>query len=245
MLGQDTSKQTLRILALGVIGLAFAACQQKRPAEAELQATQVASDVYQAYELGDCGTVERLTDEDQLQTWGRTELRYSLVLARAFCLERDGDQASAVEIYERLEKNAGNTFAAADAVERLRTLRALGDDPEYRQWVEDSIANAKPNNSSRIPLSRIPADFPPAARAAGIDGFTVVEFSVAPNGETQDPLIVASTPPLLFDGAALRAVRQWQFMQDFEMEESPRQVIRILFRSDSGTPLEVPEVLIE
>lgn len=245
---QNTSKQILRILAIGSFSLTLAACQQTRLADTELQAVQTASDVYRAYERGDCDTVERLTGEEQLQAWRETELRYSLALARAFCLERNSDKAGAIAIYEMLEKKAENTFARADAVERLRTLRALEADPDYRRWVKDTIANAKPNGSSRMPVSRIPAEFPPSARAAGIEGFSVVEFSVTADGETQDPLVVASNPPLLFDGASLRAVRQWQFMQEAETPESPespRQVIRILFRNNSGITLDDAQRLTE
>jgi len=228
-----------------VFGLSLAACQQTRLADTELQAVQTASDADLADERGDGGTVERLTGEEQLRAWRKTELRYSLALAKGFCLERDGDLTGAIEIYEMLEEKAPNTFARADAVERLRTLRALHEDPDYRRWVEDTIANAKPNGSSRMPVSRIPAECPPAARAAGIEGFTVVEFSVTADGETQDPLVVASNPPLLFDGASLRAVRQWQFMQESETPESPRQVIRILFRRDSGITVEDAQRLTE
>ncbi len=239
------SKQALRILTVGALSFALAGCQQTQLADTELQAVQTASDVYRAYDRGDCGTVDRLTGEKQLRAWRQTELRYSLVLAKGFCLERDGDLKGAMATYEMLQNTAENTFAAADAVERLRTLRALEADSEYRNWVEDSIANAKPSNSFRTPVSRIPAEFPPAARAAGIEGFSVVEFSVTPEGETQDPLIVASNPPLIFDGTSLRAVRQWQFMQDSETPESPRQVIRILFRSDSRITVEDAQRLTE
>lgn len=242
---QISSNQALGILAVGAFSLALAGCQHPRLAETELEAVQTASDVYRAYERGDCRTVSRLTGEEQLAAWDRTELRYSLTLAKAFCLEREGDQSGAIATYQMLKEKAQNTFAAADALERMRTLRALDTDPEYRRWVEEAIATAKPNLQSRTPVSRIPADFPPAARAAGIEGFTVVEFSVTPDGLTQNPLVVASNPPLLFDGASLRAVRQWQFMQEPDTQDSPRQVIRILFRSNSGITLEDAQRLTE
>ena len=239
------STKTLQFFAIGAVGLALTACQQPQLAESELQTIQTASDVYRAYERGDCGTVHRLTGEDQLRAWGQTELRYSLMLAKAFCFEREGEEDMAMATYEMLENEAGSTFAGADAAERIHLLRTLASDPGYKSWVEERIANAKPNLQSRTPLSRIPADFPPAARAAGVEGYAVVEFRVTADGETKAPIIVDSDPPFLFDGTSLRAVRQWQFMQDPDMPNTARQVIRIVFQTKPEITSEDVEVLTE
>jgi TonB family protein len=111
--------------------------------------------------------------------------------------------------------------------------------------VEESIETARPSKTTRAPLSRIPVEFPPAAYAAGIEGFAVVQFGVTPGGETEDLLIVASEPPLIFDGATLRAVREWLFVEAADAAEQSRQVIRILFLHDSGITVEEAERLTE
>lgn len=51
--------------------------------------------------------------------------------------------------------------------------------------------------------------YPPQARAAGIEGVVVTEIVVDPTGHVTDARVVRSIP--LLDDAALEAVRKWQF----------------------------------
>ncbi|MFK7896826.1 MAG: energy transducer TonB [Myxococcota bacterium] len=236
------SKQLLGIL---IISSALVACQQTRLAETELEAVQKASDVYLAYEQGDCARVYMLTGEEALGGLSKGELRDSLTLARAFCFEQEGETESALAIYAQLVRGDSRTFGATDAGERRREISALASDTEYATWVEKTVADAGAMTAARTPLSRIPAQFPPAARAAGIEGYAVVVFGVSESGETETPLVVASEPPLLFDGASLRAVRQWQFEPQEDAMAKSRQVIRILFRNASGITIEDAERLSE
>jgi TonB family protein len=66
-------------------------------------------------------------------------------------------------------------------------------------------------------------------RAAGIEGYALVEFGVTPRGQTTNPVVVESEPRFLFDGTSIRAVREWQYARS---QDSDRQVIKLLFRRD-------------
>jgi TonB family protein len=122
------------------------------------------------------------------------------------------------------------SFASFDAGERLRILRLTENDPDYKAWVEGARFRYSESDENRIPVDRIPAAFPPLAHRAEIEGYAIVEFGITPRGDTDSPVIVDSKPPLIFDGAALRAVREWRYTRDLESEESKRQVIRIVFQ---------------
>ena len=75
---------------------------------------------------------------------------------------------------------------------------------------------------------------------------------MTPRGNTDAPVIVDSEPPLLFDGAALRAVREWRYTAEPNAGATERQAIRIVFKpqdespppdAQSPAPLESPEPL--
>ena len=53
--------------------------------------------------------------------------------------------------------------------------------------------------------------YPPAAQEQGIEGEVEVIYDVSVNGEVQNVRIFSSTPPGVFDEAALTTVRSWRF----------------------------------
>jgi protein TonB len=60
-------------------------------------------------------------------------------------------------------------------------------------------------------IERNPPSFPARARALGQSGFVTVSFVVDLDGSTQDVNVVESSPPGVFDEAAIDAVRGWRF----------------------------------
>jgi TonB family protein len=60
-----------------------------------------------------------------------------------------------------------------------------------------------------VKLREVPAEYPPGAREAGVQGLVVVELKIDENGNVADAKILKSVPML--DEAALAAVRQWRF----------------------------------
>lgn len=56
-----------------------------------------------------------------------------------------------------------------------------------------------------------PLEYPAAARARGLEGSVEIEFTVAADGTTRDPLIRAANPKGVFEATVLRAVRTWRY----------------------------------
>jgi TonB family protein len=202
------------------------------------QSIETAAAAYQAYARGDCGDVSARTNSSLIQDWEKNELLHSMVLIRTYCQELDGDVHGAQESYGELIEEAPLSSASDDARERLRILRLIQRDPDYAKWIADARLRATGGSTDRAPVDRVPAAFPLLARAAGIEGYAVVEFGVTPRGDTDAAVIVDSQPPLLFDGAVLRAVREWRYTPDPNGSESARQAIRIVFRPTEEEPTE-------
>jgi protein TonB len=62
-----------------------------------------------------------------------------------------------------------------------------------------------------VPQVRIEPDYPPAARARGIEGWVTFRFTVAADGRVKDVAIVAADPPNVWDSATIRAVSNWRY----------------------------------
>ena len=228
-----------------VLGLVFlTACRSTVAPPTELQSIQTANDAYLAYARGDCRTALELSDPHSLEPWPFNEIRHSMLLLHGFCLEIEGKTDDAKEIYRRVLVETPNSFAASDARERLRSLKRWEDDPEYARWAKDAMqrrASGETTDSGRNPTDRTPAEYPPLARATGVEGHVVIEFGVSRNGETIDPIVVESKPPFIFDGASLRAVRRWQYARGASNDASRRQLIRIVFRNENYPNYSAPD----
>lgn len=202
----------------------------------EVGSVESATAAYLAYERGDCDGLRARLSREEVEDWRPTELRHSMLLVYAYCDELAGEDAKALEIYRELISDAPLSFASEDARERMRILRLQRNDPGYAEWVKAAGKRASEAESSRIAVQRGPAAFPPLAQQAGIEGFAVVEFGVTPRGDIDAPVIVDSEPPLLFEGSALRAVREWRYEAEPDAEKAERQAIRIVFKAEGEPP---------
>ena len=66
-------------------------------------------------------------------------------------------------------------------------------------------------NQELIALVRVPPRYPSRASRMQIEGFVTVEFTITKDGSVSDPVVIESSPPKIFDRAALRAIVQWKF----------------------------------
>lgn len=62
-----------------------------------------------------------------------------------------------------------------------------------------------------MPLVRINPDYPPRALNRGIEGWVQVQFTITEQGTVTDAVVVDSSPPNIFDEAALRAIARWRY----------------------------------
>ena len=117
------------------------------------------------------------------------------------------------------------------------TTRAVADlNGDSQTWVKETIAaneaqalepQAKESSSASSPESypklgeyvyveelpeavhKVPPEFPDAARKADVSGTVMVQALIGRDGRVKDTRVVESIPAL--DGAAVAAVRQWEF----------------------------------
>lgn len=62
-----------------------------------------------------------------------------------------------------------------------------------------------------VPLVRIPPMYPPLAQSRRLEGLVKVEFTVGEDGSVNQPVVVYSQPPGVFDRAVMMAIRHWKF----------------------------------
>jgi protein TonB len=60
-------------------------------------------------------------------------------------------------------------------------------------------------------VRRVNPDYPSAAKKEGIVGSVDLQLTVSQQGVVKDAKVVNSTPPDVFDKAALAAVRKWKY----------------------------------
>ena len=58
---------------------------------------------------------------------------------------------------------------------------------------------------------RAPLDYPPRAKHKEIEGYVVLSLLIGTDGRVQKAKVIESSPPEVFDDAALRSVRSWVF----------------------------------
>lgn len=73
--------------------------------------------------------------------------------------------------------------------------------------------------------------YPAAARADRIQGYVVLEYRVTAAGTVAEPRVVESSPPGVFDGVALAAIRSWRY-RPFEDGGGVRAVEGVRSRFD-------------
>ncbi len=67
-----------------------------------------------------------------------------------------------------------------------------------------------------VPLVRVDPEYPPRAKQRGIEGWVDVEFTISPVGTVQNAVVIGSEPSVIFNRAALRAIRKWKYNPKIE-----------------------------
>jgi protein TonB len=75
----------------------------------------------------------------------------------------------------------------------------------------DELPRTGTANRAPMPQVRIEPDYPPVARARGIEGRVTFRFTVAVDGRVKDVEILESDPPRIWDAATIRAVSNWKY----------------------------------
>lgn len=87
-----------------------------------------------------------------------------------------------------------------------------------------------------VPQVRIQPEYPIQARQKRIEGWVDVQFTVGTDGSVRDPIVLRAEPQVIFDKAALQAVKGWKYnprIQDGQPVERPGVKVRIRFSLES------------
>lgn len=76
---------------------------------------------------------------------------------------------------------------------------------------EPAGPNTFANNGDVISIVKFPAVYPHNAVTRGIEGYTIVEFTVTTTGTTKDIRVIEATPPNIFDKASIKATSKFKF----------------------------------
>lgn len=100
---------------------------------------------------------------------------------------------------ETAEKKARQKASSAKSAQKSESRR-------QQQAAASAKGRFDPN-----PVYRAKPAYPAGARAAKIEGHVVVSYSVAPSGAVTSVRVISASPPGVFNGATVAAVRQWRF----------------------------------
>lgn len=136
------------------------------------------------------------------------------------------------ETLEAGELEAASVFAsrAETLVPGMETTRALRDQIELARAEREFMSNVV-SASSLKRVREMPPEYPLDAQREGLEGWVDVEFTVAPDGTTQDLVVRNSEPPGVFERAALESVERWRFEPVMRDGRPVRQraVLRVRF----------------
>jgi len=122
------------------------------------------------------------------------------LLEEARRLGADGRVAEA----ERMLVHAQSAGAPPAGVASLRSELAT------TKQLDQAASETLPENSLNRVVHRA-ASYPVRAQERGIEGWVEVEFTVAADGTTRDPVVTAAEPQGVFDDAVLEAIGDWRY----------------------------------
>lgn len=215
------------ILACGLVAL-FACASPPRADEEPVAAA------YRFYASGDCTAVREEVARVRSAQPIPTNDRY-LALLEGYCLERDGDVDGARQIYSALLSVSPTSLQSYDAALRLRDLERLANAGTTREQ-EKQLAEPrwKPGstNPAVVPRVRVPPVYPRVATVAWIEGWVLVDYGVAADGSTENVVVLDSSPPYLFEAAALSAIQGWTY--EPPAGGATRAAVVLQFKMDRG-----------
>jgi TonB family protein len=130
---------------------------------------------------------------------------------RAYCSDEsgtvrassDGKAATCVSSGQVVEnKSPGPGIAESGAVSQSSTTFAAGESSPQRVRISAGV-------SQGLIVSQVPPIYPPAARAARIQGTVVLNAVISPTGDVESLQLVSGHPLLV--PAAMEAVKQWKY----------------------------------
>jgi protein TonB len=127
------------------------------------------------------------------------------------------------------EMNVAQNLNPSDAVGEIVPVIDTGE-----VLAEATSLAAGGADRAPVPLVQVDPEYPERARQQGIEGWVEVEFTISPVGTVVDARVVGAKPPIIFDRAALNAVRRWKYNPKIK-DGTPiaRPGVRTVFQFDN------------
>jgi|GEM_PF-1819631 len=116
----------------------------------------------------------------------------------------------AEQMAERLAGDAGSAIG----VDETQAAELTEEEKEALR-----LEQLAKNSENYKLIKRVSPVFPKRALEREQSGYVVVEFKINTEGEVIDPVIVESEPGRVFDNAAIKAVKKWQYEPDFGTQD--------------------------
>jgi TonB family protein len=162
-----------------------------------------------------------------------------LRLLRAYCVELGGDVPAARKLYSSIAADSASEPPGSEAALRLREWVRLESSGVTRVQLKDRVFEERkksPHDPTGVhPLRRADPSDPKIVAEAEIEASVLVGFEIESDGTVVDPLVLESTPPFGFDGAAIEAVRTWTYERS-HAKQAIRDVVVPVTASDWGLP---------
>ncbi|MAJ61304.1 MAG: hypothetical protein CBC48_15975 [bacterium TMED88] len=104
------------------------------------------------------------------------------------------------------EMNVAQNMNPSDAVGEMVPMMDTGV-----ELAEATSLAAGGSDREEVPLVQVDPEYPERARQQRIEGWVEVEFTISPVGTVVDARVSRSKPAMIFDRAALQAVRRWKY----------------------------------
>lgn len=127
-----------------------------------------------------------------------------------------------------VEKKKDEPEKQIEAQPKEKTPAKTAQKAESRQQ-QQAAASAK-GRFDPNPIYRAKPAYPASARAAKIEGYVVVSYSVSASGAVSNVRVVSANPPGLFNGVTVAAVQQWRFKPSPSGAQGRRTTIRFKLR---------------
>ncbi|MCC5997407.1 MAG: energy transducer TonB [Oceanicaulis sp.] len=140
------------------------------------------------------------------------------VAGHLFGLQEQGNRLITItDVWSRYARSRLNSAQRRDLIVRLAEAGFLTEPEreaaEAEADEEEQVETAVPDplNRSARPIRRTSPTYPSAAAGAGVEGITLITFTVTAEGRVADADVVFSAPHPVFGEAALRAMRRWRY----------------------------------
>ncbi len=148
----------------------------------------------------------------------------------SFTLLDNARTAIAAQNFDQAEMLVNRADALVPRMTNARTLR-----DQIAAAKEERAAASRVMQAREIPRTReVAATYPADAERRGTEGWVDVEFTIAPDGTTQEFVVKETQPAGVFDKAAVDAIRKWRFEPVIRngAPVAQRAVIRVRFALD-------------